>query len=77
MTLFEIAMRLDALIQGLREKQKPNNSFDEGARDHDELSFGVVRTPEDDETIVEQSFVVDLSETLEVTTQKRKLLSRG
>ena len=33
--------------------KEANNSLDKGANDQDELSFGVVRTPEDDDSVVE------------------------
>ena len=33
--------------------KEANNSLDEGAGDQDELSFEVVRTPEDDDSVVE------------------------
>ena len=51
--------------------KKSNNSFDEGAGDHDKLSSGVVRTPENDDTIVEQSLLANLGKTLKVATQGR------
>ena len=47
------------------------NLFDEGAGDHTELSFGVVRAPDDNDTIVEQSFVADLGEKYMMATQGR------
>ena len=57
--------------------EKSKNSFNEGADDHDKLLFGVFRTPENHDTIVERSFVADLGKTLEVTTQGRMFVSRG
>ena len=33
--------------------KEADNSLDDGAGDQDELSFGVVRTPEDDDSDVE------------------------
>ena len=51
--------------------EEANNSFNEGARDQDKLSLGVIRTPEDDNTIVDRSFLTDLGETLEMATQWR------
>ncbi len=33
--------------------KEANHAFDEGAGNKDELSFGVVRTPEDDDSVVE------------------------
>ena len=56
--------------------KKLNNSFDEGARNHDKLYFGVVRTPENNGTIVDRIFVADLIQPLEVTTQGRNFVSR-
>ena len=53
-----------------------DNSLDESTGDQDELSFGVVRTPEDDDTIVERSLVTDLCETLKIATQWRKFVNR-
>ena len=54
-----------------------NNSFDKGAGDYDKLYFGVGRTPEDDDIIVERRLVVDLGKTVEVATQEREFVSRG
>ena len=51
--------------------KEANNSLDESAGDKDELSFGVVRTPEDDDSVVERGFTEQLCETLEVAAQGR------
>ena len=51
--------------------KEAENSLGEGAEDKDELSFGVVRTPKNDDTIVERSLLANLGETLKVATQGR------
>ncbi len=57
--------------------KEANNSFDKGTRDHDKLSFGVFRTPKNNDPIVERSLVADLGKKLEAITQGRKFISQG
>ena len=49
--------------------KESNNSLEEGARDQDQLSFGVLCPPVDDDSVVDRGFTEQLCETLEMATQ--------
>ena len=51
--------------------KEANNLLDEGAGDKNELSFWVVRTLEDDDSVVERCFNEQLCEPFEVATEER------
>ena len=46
--------------------KKANNLLNESTGDQDQLSFKVVRTPENDDSVVARGFTEQLCETLEV-----------